>query len=245
MDRALREFRIRGVKTNIPFLENVVSHPDFQAGHVTTTFIEHTPALFRFRAPQDRATRLLNYLGEVIVNGNPEMAGRSRRPPPSAPPSAPPAIPNPRPRAPANSSTNSAPKSSPNGPGNRKRLLVTDTTLRDAHQSLMATRMRTYDMLRVANYVAHQLSGLYSLEMWGGATFDVAMRFLHEDPWERLRKLRAARSPTSASRCSSAPPTPSATPPTPITSSAASSKSPPRKASTSSASSTPSTGSPI
>jgi pyruvate carboxylase len=191
MDRALREFRIRGVKTNIPFLENVVLHPDFQEGRVTTNFIESTPALFRFKARQDRATRLLTYLGEVIVNGNPEMSGRA---------------------APAQIRTAPAPEhdASAPPPGTRqlldelgpegfaewtlkqKRLLMTDTTFRDAHQSLMATRMRSYDMLAIANYTAHKLAGLYSLEMWGGATFDVALRFLHEDPWVRLEKLREA-----------------------------------------------------
>jgi pyruvate carboxylase len=190
MDRCLREFRIRGVKTNIPFLENVVRHPDFRAGRVTTRFIETTPELFRFQARQDRATRLLSYLGEIIVNGNPEMAGR-QAPVQIREPKVPPH------------------ESSASGPGTRqlldelgpegfaqwtlkqKRLLLTDTTMRDAHQSLMATRMRTWDMVRIASYVAHHLAGLYSLEMWGGATFDVAMRFLLEDPWTRLAKLRA------------------------------------------------------
>ena len=190
MDRALREFRIRGVKTNIPFLENVVSHPDFQAGHVTTTFIEHTPALFRFKTRQDRATRLLNFLGEVIVNGNPEMAGRSA-PATIRPAERPSRNPEPPPQGTRQLLDSLGPEKFAEWTRKQKRLLVTDTTMRDAHQSLMATRMRTYDMLRVANFTAHQLSGLYSLEMWGGATFDVAMRFLHEDPWERLRKLRA------------------------------------------------------
>jgi pyruvate carboxylase len=190
MDRALREFRIRGVKTNIPFLENVVSHPDFQAGHVTTTFIEHTPALFRFKTRQDRATRLLNFLGEVIVNGNPEMAGRSA-PATIRPAERPSRNPEPPPEGTRQLLDSLGPEKFAEWTRKQKRLLVTDTTMRDAHQSLMATRMRTYDMLRVANFTAHQLSGLYSLEMWGGATFDVAMRFLHEDPWERLRKLRA------------------------------------------------------
>ena len=190
MDRALREFRIRGVKTNIPFLENVVSHPDFQAGHVTTTFIEHTPALFRFKTRQDRATRLLNFLGEVIVNGNPEMAGRSA-PATIRPAERPSRNPEPPPEGTRQLLDSLGPEKFAEWTRKQKRLLVTDTTMRDAHQSLMATRMRTYDMLRVANFTAHQLSDLYSLEMWGGATFDVAMRFLHEDPWERLRKLRA------------------------------------------------------
>ncbi|MBI1897654.1 MAG: pyruvate carboxylase [Acidobacteria bacterium] len=191
MDRALREFRIRGVKTNIPFLENVVNNEAFQTGKATTRFIDDTPDLFHFVPRQDRATRLLTYIGEVIVNGNKEVAGK------------------PWPKmirpAPVPEHDSSAPP-----PGTRQlldrvgplafadwtrsqaRLLLTDTTFRDAHQSLLATRMRTYDMLGIANYVAHNLPGLYSLEMWGGATFDVALRFLFEDPWERLQELRQA-----------------------------------------------------
>ncbi len=191
MDRALREFRIRGVKTNIPFLENVVNHPQFQAGETTTSFIDKTPELFRFSHRRDRATRLLTYLGEVIVNKNPEVANKAR---------------------PADLRPAPIPQrdASPPPPGTRQlldelgaegfaqwtrtqtRLLITDTTFRDAHQSLMATRVRTHDMLAIANFVAHRLHNLYSLEMWGGATFDVALRFLHEDPWQRLQKLREA-----------------------------------------------------
>ncbi len=191
MDRVLREFRIRGVKTNIPFLENVVNNADFQAGKATTTFLEQTPELFRFKPRQDRATRLLTYLGEVAVNGNPEMANRT-----------PPAVVREAPAPEHNASEPPAgtrqlldqlgPEGFAEWTGKQKRLLLTDTTMRDAHQSLMATRMRTYDMMRIANAYAHQLSGLYSLEMWGGATFDVAMRFLQEDPWIRLRRLREA-----------------------------------------------------
>ena len=189
MDRCLREFRIRGVKTNIPFLENVVCHPDFRAGRVSTRFIETTPELFRFKARQDRATRLLGYLGEIIVNGNPEMAGR--RPPTQI---REPKIPPHESTAPPPGTRQLLDELGPEGFAQwtlkQKRLLLTDTTFRDAHQSLMATRMRTWDMVRIAGYMAHHLAGLYSLEMWGGATFDVAMRFLLEDPWTRLRKLR-------------------------------------------------------
>ncbi len=191
MDRCLREFRIRGVKTNIPFLENVVGHADFQAGRVTTTFIEHTPSLFRFKAKQNRATRLLNYLGEVLVNGNPEMAGR-RAPIALVLPQ----VPLHETSAPPKGTRQLLEELGAEGfarhTRDSKRLLVTDTTFRDAHQSLMATRMRSHDMLRIADYVSHHLSGLYSLEMWGGATFDVSMRFLLEDPWVRLQKLRVA-----------------------------------------------------
>jgi pyruvate carboxylase len=191
MDRALREFRIRGVKTNIPFLENVIHNETFQRGDVTTRFLEETPALFQFKARRDRATKLLTFLGETIVNGNPEVAGKPR---PASFRS---------PRIPA-LETGAPPKGTRQildelgaekfaaWTRDQKRLLLTDTTFRDAHQSLMATRMRTYDMMAIANFLAHRLSGLYSLEMWGGATFDVSMRFLLEDPWQRLRRLREA-----------------------------------------------------
>ncbi len=191
MDRALREFRIRGVKTNIPFLENVVNNAEFQAGRVTTRFLDETPALFRFTVKRDRATRLLTYLGEVQVNGNPEVAGR---PIPRQLHSAP--VPPHNAAAPPDGTRQLLDQLGPEKFGqwmrSQKRLLLTDTTFRDAHQSLMATRVRTHDMVAIANYVSHQLPGLFSLEMWGGATFDVSLRFLHEDPWQRLRRLREA-----------------------------------------------------
>jgi len=189
MDRGLREFRVRGVKTNIPFLENVVNHPVFQSGRATTRFIEETPGLFAFLQRRDRATRLLTYLGEVIVNGNPEVKGKPapeqfRRAP--APPH--------DPQRPAPGTRQILEKLGPvkfaEWTRAQKRLLITDTTFRDAHQSLMATRVRTYDLAAISDFVAHRLSNLYSLETWGGATFDVAMRFLLEDPWARLRRLR-------------------------------------------------------
>src|SRR5579884_1051032 len=191
MDRALREFRIRGLKTNIPFLDNLVNNESFQAGKVTTGFLAETPALFRFAPRRDRASRLLTYLSDVIVNGNPEVAGK------------------PRPQKVREADIPPHDASVP-PPGTRqwlqqlgaegfaqwmrgeRRLLITDTTFRDAHQSLMATRVRTHDMLAIANFVAHRLPELFSLEMWGGATFDVALRFLLEDPWIRLRRLREA-----------------------------------------------------
>jgi pyruvate carboxylase len=191
MDRCLREFRVRGVKTNIPFLENVVNHPDFQAGRVTTGWLEQTPELFRFVQRKDRATKLLTYLGEVIVNQNPTVAGKP------APTRIDPAPVPPRETATPPDGTRQllaamGPEKFAEWTRSQKRVLLTDTTFRDAHQSLLATRVRTYDMLRIANFVAHRLHNLYSLEMWGGATFDVAMRFLHEDPWLRLRQLREA-----------------------------------------------------
>ena len=191
MDRCLREFRVRGVKTNIPFLENVVNHPDFQAGRVTTAWLEQTPELFRFVQRKDRATKLLTYLGEVIVNQNPTVAGK---PAPARIDAAP--VPLHDTAAPPDGTRQllaaMGPEKFAAWTRMQQRLLLTDTTFRDAHQSLLATRVRSYDMLRIANFVAHRLHNLYSLEMWGGATFDVAMRFLHEDPWLRLRQLREA-----------------------------------------------------
>ncbi|MEO8592304.1 MAG: pyruvate carboxylase, partial [Candidatus Solibacter sp.] len=191
MDRALREFRVRGVKTNIPFLENVVNHPDFQAGTVSTRWIEETPELFKFVPRQDRATKLLSYLAEVLVNGNPQVAGK---PAPARIRTAPipPHDSSQAPHGTRQRLTELGPEAFARWTASQKRLLLTDTTFRDAHQSLLATRVRTYDMLAIANYVSHKLHNLYSLEMWGGATFDVTMRFLHEDPFVRLRKLREA-----------------------------------------------------
>lgn len=191
MGRALREFRIRGVRTNIPFLENVVSHPKFRSGEVTTSFLDETPALFRLPVRRDRATKLLTYLGEVIVNGNPEVKGK-KVPEEIRPARIPAHIPGTPPPGTRQLLEQLGAEGFADWTRSQQRLLLTDTTLRDAHQSLMATRMRTYDMLQIANFVAHRLHGLYSLEMWGGATFDVAMRFLLEDPWVRLARLRQA-----------------------------------------------------
>ncbi len=189
MDRALREFRIRGVKTNIPFLENVVNHPVFQSGQVTTRFLDETPALFKFTHRRDRATKLLTYLGEVIVNGNPEMKGKAV---PDKPRRAP--VPAHEPQTPAPGTRQLLDRLGPEQfaewTRSQKKLLLTDTTFRDAHQSLLATRVRTYDMAAIAGFVAARLPDLFSIEMWGGATFDVSMRFLIEDPWKRLLRLR-------------------------------------------------------
>jgi len=193
MDRALREFRVRGVATNLQFVENVINHPSFVEGTVATRFIDTTPELFRFTKRRDRATRLLRYIGHVTVNGHPDMKGRR------SPELAHVHVALPR-----------ADLSAPPPPGSRDRLrtmgadafsrwmteqprvLLTDTTMRDAHQSLLATRMRTADMLRVAPHYARLLPQLFSIECWGGATFDVALRFLKEDPWARLAQLREA-----------------------------------------------------
>jgi pyruvate carboxylase len=189
MDRALREFRIRGVKTNIPFVENVVNHPKFRAGEVTTSFLDESPELFRFPSRGDRATKLLSYLGDVILNGNPEVKGKPIPKEIEAP-----FIPvTPVGKAPPGTRQllqKLGPSKFAAWARKEKRLLITDTTFRDAYQSLMATRVRTFDLLATAAAVAHRLPNLFSLEMWGGATFDTAMRFLHENPWQRLRELR-------------------------------------------------------
>lgn len=190
-DRSLREFRIRGVKTNIPFLENVIAHADFRAGLATTTLIDTTPDLFTFTPRRDRATKVLNFIGNVLVNGNPHAKGYL-----PARPLTPARLPQWDPQqAPPPGTRNLLLELGPKGFAEwtlkQKRLLLTDTTLRDAHQSLLATRVRTYDMLAAADALARRMSGLFSLEMWGGATFDTSMRFLNEDPWERLRQLRA------------------------------------------------------
>jgi len=193
MDRALREFRIRGVATNLQFLENLIQHPDFVAGTITTRFIENTPELLAFAARRDRATKLLRFLGEVAVNGNPEVKGRVL-----------PALPLPKPVLPKVNLQSPIPAGTRDrlkalGPKgfaqwmlDQKQVLFTDTTMRDAHQSLLATRMRTADMLPIAPYYARELPQLFSMECWGGATFDVALRFLKEDPWQRLAQLRQA-----------------------------------------------------
>lgn len=189
MDRALREFRIRGVKTNIPFLENVVNHPRFRAGEVTTSFLDDSPELFRFAKRADRATKLLSYLGDVILNGNPEVKGKKA--PATFETPVLPAVPGIAPPAGTRQMLQKlGPKKFAAWARKEKRLLITDTTLRDAHQSLLATRVRTHDLLPTANAIAQRLPNLFSLEMWGGATFDTSMRFLHEDPWQRLRELR-------------------------------------------------------
>ncbi|HYO53711.1 pyruvate carboxylase [Archangium sp.] len=191
--RALREFRIRGVKTNLPFLENVLRHPDFQGGTTHTRFIDETPELFQLAPRRDRASKLLNYLGEVIVNGHPTIKKEHRlRPTAFLEPRLPVTPPGPPPPGTAQILAERGPKGLADWVLAQKRVLLTDTTLRDAHQSLLATRMRTRDILRVAPATAHFAHDLFSLESWGGATFDTAYRFLNEDPWARLRALKAA-----------------------------------------------------
>ena len=192
MDRALREFRIRGVSTNIAFVENLLKHPTFLSNKYTTKFIDETPALFNFGKRRDRGTKVLTYIADITVNGHPETSNKPKPPadiklprPPRTPLETPP----------AGSKTlldQKGAKAVADWMLDQKRLLLTDTTMRDGHQSLLATRMRSIDMISVAPAYAHKLPQLFSMECWGGATFDVAYRFLQECPWQRLRQLRAA-----------------------------------------------------
>ena len=190
MHRALWEFRIRGVATNLRFLDQVITHPKFAHAEYTTKFIDETPELLKWEKKRDRATRILSFIGETIVNGNPEVKGRLK----------------PKSMVLARLPKVNVSKAPPPGTKQKldelgavgfaqwmlaqKQVLITDTTMRDAHQSLLATRMRQPDMAAIAPYYAHMLPQLFSVECWGGATFDVAMRFLKEDPWTRLEQLR-------------------------------------------------------
>ena len=189
MRRALTEFRIRGVKTNIPFIQNVLSHPQFLNETVNTKFIDLNPQLFDFQPSQNRAGKLLKYLGDVIVNGptTPLVTGdhptKVKVSVPETPITRPPFGLKDVLRA-------EGPEGFAKAVRKNKGTMITDTTFRDAHQSLLATRVRTIDLLKISPYVAHNFSNLYSLENWGGATFDVSMRFLHECPWERLEAMR-------------------------------------------------------
>jgi pyruvate carboxylase len=192
MHRALWEFRIRGVSTNLRFLDQVITHPKFASAEYTTKFIDETPELFKWEKKRDRATRILSFIGEVIVNGNPEVKGRLK----------------PKNMVLARMPKANVAKAPPPGTKQKldelgaegfakwmlaqERVLITDTTMRDAHQSLLATRMRQPDMTAIAPYYAHLMPQLFSMECWGGATFDVAMRFLREDPWSRLEQFRQA-----------------------------------------------------
>jgi len=190
MDRALREFRIRGVTTNLLFLEQIINHPDFPTGNYTTRFIDSTPELYRFPKRRDRATRLLRFIGDVQVNGNPEVAGRveatERRPAPT--PSVDTSV---IPPGTVQLLNELGARDFSKWVLDQKQVLLTDTTMRDAHQSLFATRMRTADHTAIAPAYAQLLPELFSIECWGGATFDVAMRFLKEDPFDRLRQIKA------------------------------------------------------
>ena len=189
MERSLQEFRIRGVKTNIPFLTRLVTHPTFLNGDCTTRFIDLTPELFDFVPRRDRATKLLAYIADVMVNGNPTVVGKptaARREPARVPPT----IDGHYPQGTRDRLKELGVAGFTKWVKQQKPLLWTDTTMRDAHQSLLATRFRTYDLCRIADVYAHKCADLFSLEMWGGATFDVSMRFLKESPWLRLALLR-------------------------------------------------------
>ncbi|KSU87911.1 pyruvate carboxylase [Priestia veravalensis] len=189
MVRNLKEFRIRGIKTNIPFLENVVKHEKFLTGAYDTSFIDTTPELFVFPKRKDRGTKMLTYIGNVTVNGFPGVAEKKK------PIFTKPRVPQldlstPVPNGTKQILDEQGAEGLVNWVKERKEVLLTDTTFRDGHQSLLATRVRTNDLKQIANPTARLLPDLFSLEMWGGATFDVAYRFLKEDPWDRLLTLR-------------------------------------------------------
>lgn len=190
MTRALREFRVRGVKTNIPFLLNVLNNEKFVNNEYDTNFIDTHPELFHFEASQNRAQKLLHYLANVMVNGPATPLGTKLKPSEI------------KPQVPEVDASRAVPdgwktlldregpKAFSKAIRDHTGLLLMDTTFRDAHQSLLATRVRSHDLLRISPYVSQNMNNLFSLENWGGATFDVAMRFLHEDPWERLANMR-------------------------------------------------------
>lgn len=195
LSRSLREFRIRGVKTNVQFLDKLLHHPVFLAGECRTTFLEEHPEVFELPRRRDRANRILNFISEVTVNGHELMPDLKR--PADLSPIRIPAVPAELQRA--KTEDLEGWRSRLKQQGKKKFLksvrdetavLTTDTTFRDAHQSLLATRMRTFDMLAVAEPLARLVPEIFSLEMWGGATFDVCLRFLREDPWMRVSRLR-------------------------------------------------------
>lgn len=190
MGRCLQEFRIRGVKTNIPFLTQMIANDVFLEGRATTRLIDSTPNLFKLPTRRDRATRLLRYLANVIVNGNDLVKDR-----PVATRKEPAPVPefrkgDPLPKGTRDRLKELGPVKFADWVRDQKSLLITDTTMRDAHQSLLATRLRTHDMLEIADTYARRAPEFFSLEMWGGATFDTSMRFLKESPWGRLEQMR-------------------------------------------------------
>ncbi|SNB44925.1 pyruvate carboxylase [Geobacter sp. DSM 9736] len=192
MHRSLQEFRVRGVKTNIPFLENVVTHQVFLAGTCDTSFIEKHPELLQIREKKDRASKVLKYIGDVVVNGSPGIA-RPLRSAELMEPHVPEIdYTKPRPAGSRDLLMELGAEGLSKWILEQKKLLLTDTTMRDAHQSNLATRMRTYDLLKIAEPTSYLGADLFSLECWGGATFDVSMRFLKECPWQRLHKLSEA-----------------------------------------------------
>ncbi|WP_299874439.1 pyruvate carboxylase [uncultured Sulfitobacter sp.] len=190
MDRALREFRIRGVSTNIAFVENLLKHPTFLDNTYHTKFIDETPELFQFKMRRDRGTKVLTYIADITVNGHPETKDVPR-PAAARAPRPPECLEEPR-MGTRNLLEQKGPQAVADWMSQQRQLLITDTTMRDGHQSLLATRMRSHDMIKVAPAYAANLPQLFSVECWGGATFDVAYRFLQECPWQRLRDLREA-----------------------------------------------------
>ncbi|PKG51794.1 pyruvate carboxylase [Olleya sp. 1-3] len=192
MVRALKEFRIRGVKTNIHFLQNVIQHPTFKDGKVTVNFIQNTPALFKIKLPQDRTSKVVQFLAEVSVNGNSDVKNIEENKVFRTPKVPKFSLSDPYPKGTKDLLTELGPEKFCAWLKDEKKIHFTDTTMRDAHQSLLATRMRSYDMLKVAESFAKNHPNTFSMEVWGGATFDVCLRFLHESPWTRLRELRKA-----------------------------------------------------
>ncbi|CAM3049538.1 pyruvate carboxylase [Sporolactobacillus spathodeae] len=189
MLRNLKEFRIRGIKTNIPFLVNVVQHPEFLEGNVSTTFIDTTPELFSFEKSLDRGTKMLTYIGNITINGYPGIE-KMKKPIFDTPPVPDLKLSEPFPRGTKQLLDEKGAKGVADWVKAQPKVLLTDTTFRDAHQSLLATRMRTKNLVEIAEQTAHLLPNLFSEEAWGGATFDTAYRFLREDPWARLRRIR-------------------------------------------------------
>ncbi|MFD2515245.1 pyruvate carboxylase [Pontibacter locisalis] len=190
MSRTLDEFRIRGVKQNIQFLQNIINHPEFISGEYTVDFIKTHPELFVFKKRRDRATKMLSFLGDVIVNGNPDVKHPDKDKVLRKPTFFGSNLQQPYQKGTKDLLTELGPEEFSKWLRNDKQIHYTDTTFRDAHQSLLATRMRTFDMLKIAEGFAKDHPQTFSMEVWGGATFDVCLRFLHEDPWERLAQIR-------------------------------------------------------
>lgn len=192
MVRALKEFRIRGVETNIHFLQNVIQTDVFKNGETTVNFIQNTPSLFNIKLSQDRTSKVVQFLADVSVNGNSDVKTKDPKKVFTNPKVPLYSLSDPFPKGTKDMLTELGPEAFCKWLLEEKKIHFTDTTMRDAHQSLLATRMRSYDMLKVASSFAKNHPNTFSMEVWGGATFDVCMRFLHESPWTRLRELRKA-----------------------------------------------------
>jgi pyruvate carboxylase len=192
MRRALAEFRVRGVKTNMAFLDNILRDATFREGKVTVNYIKNTPELFNIKEPRNRATKMVNFLGDITVNGNPDVKNTVDNPKFLIPEVPKVSAKTPYEKGTKDLLTELGPEGFSKWLSKEKKIHFTDTTMRDGHQSLLATRMRTYDMEKVAANYAKDHPEIFSMEVWGGATFDVCMRFLKENPWERLRMFRKA-----------------------------------------------------